>query len=64
MAFKIKSKPDECKPCPFCGNEAEILNSSFGYFVQCSKCIASTYYYTTKTRAKQAWNKRASEVEK
>lgn len=64
MGFKIKSIPDECKPCPFCGNEAEIFKGSFGYFVQCSKCIANTDYYATKARAKQAWNKRTSEVEK
>jgi Lar family restriction alleviation protein len=30
------------KPCPFCGNEAEIARGSSGWLIQCKSCCASS----------------------
>ena len=56
----------ELKPCPFCGNAGEILQSDYGFFyVGCStpKCLMNVDYsnhaFSTEEKAEDAWNRRA-----
>ena len=65
----------ELKPCPFCGNEAELRffnnGSSFSYRVECLNCTAMvgrrfeeystnrTFWFGIKQEAIDAWNTRA-----
>ena len=55
--------------CPFCGGEAEINKSGFGWFrewtVMCTKCWASTHGYAdtnlrkgSRQEAIDTWNRR------
>jgi len=51
----------ELKPCPFCGNEAELRGSdeNTGYwYVLCSECGATVYGSKDKATAIARWNKR------
>ena len=41
--------------CPFCGGEAEVCGY---YFIQCTKCGASTLTHTNREKAVELWNTR------
>lgn len=49
----------ELESCPFCGGEAEIWGSPYGYAILCSECLVETITYKTKSEAIAAWNRRA-----
>ena len=66
----------ELKPCPFCGHSAMVVcnkyrHAQFSFSVQCGNLktegldtcpvIPSTYEYTIKKDAIDAWNKRQGE---
>ena len=51
----------ELEPCPFCGGEAEVNYSCLyetGYFVSCTICEVRTKKYSSREKAKKAWNHR------
>lgn len=63
---------DKLKPCPFCkaisANEGKYPDkigivtdpdNSGNYQVICTQCGASTDWYESETKAKNAWNRRA-----
>lgn len=55
----------ELKPCPFCGNDAEILELEYKeqqkvYGIRCKSCFCKTGYYTSKSGVREAWNRRAN----
>lgn len=55
------NKENELLPCPFCGGKAVLIEKwekVFGFFVECSECVTSNYYSTSKEEAVKAWNKR------
>ena len=61
---------NELKPCPFCGEEAQIFtNDEAGYLgnnryaVKCGNCFCGTGYYKDPVRATETWNKRANDKE-
>lgn len=61
--------PNELKPCPFCGGEAEVIEIYLygkvkGYMAHCNKCGCELKCYTSKQNAKNSWNRRADNVEK
>lgn len=47
------------KPCPFCGEQAELIETLNGWAVVCDNCGAGQYAYDTKEEAADAWNRRA-----
>lgn len=64
----------ELKPCPFCGGEAEFVETvpHYNHYVQCKKCAAmvgrtsrqwdsrhETLWFKNDTDAIKAWNRRA-----
>lgn len=50
---------DKLKSCPFCGGEAEMIETLFcDYKVECEKCGASTSYCDSEEMAVEAWNRR------
>jgi Lar family restriction alleviation protein len=64
----------ELKPCPFCGNEAEMESRYIGYgslglgahdwyTVKCKSCRGKSDEYGTEEAAIAAWNKRVKEGE-
>lgn len=55
--------PNELKPCPFCGGEAEIEQCYLygkikGYMATCKKCGCQLKMYTSKQNAENCWNRR------
>ena len=51
------------KPCPFCGGKAYVARnfeiSNFDVFcVRCIHCLARTNFFSTKSEAIDAWNRR------
>ena len=47
------------KSCPFCGGEAEMIETLFyDYIVECEICGASTSYCDSEEMAVEAWNRR------
>ena len=62
---------EELKPCPFCGEKLRLQNNYYSgplwkrinnsFRVECPKCNASTYEFTTAEQAIEAWNRRANE---
>ena len=58
---------NELKPCPFCGNKAEIINTGnhfprvFYRIVCYSFCTMQGKLYDTKEEAVEAWNRREGE---
>ena len=57
----------ELKPCPFCGGEAIARRDETGcrYVVACKECpvIVGNFWYTEKTDAIKAWNRRVGEAD-
>lgn len=50
---------DKLKSCPFCGGEAEVVETLFyDYKVACEKCGASTPLCDSEEMAVEAWNRR------
>ena len=58
----------ELKPCPFCGGEAKLRETTYGnnigaYFVYCAnrdcEVSPSTGYRRFRKEAIEAWNRRA-----
>ena len=49
----------ELKPCPFCGDDANIVTGNT--WVHCMGCGAETDYYDTVEEAIEAWNRRVGE---
>jgi Lar family restriction alleviation protein len=49
------------KPCPFCGNAAEVKQSTTQdyYYAMCSECIAFGPGSNTKSGAAKRWNDRS-----
>jgi Lar family restriction alleviation protein len=63
---KDGSRPEEremLKPCPFCGQPAELLHDHSGYLrnvaVMCTKCSAIGEWADTDDKAVMLWNRRA-----
>lgn len=60
--------------CPWCGNEARIQNSVFGYFVECNKnghihnigCLVTgnTAFSKTKKEAIKLWNEETEKMKR
>lgn len=53
---------EQLKPCPFCGEYANLLKgSSFSndyWFVECARCLARTREVNSPDDAIRLWNKR------
>jgi len=50
---------DAMKPCPFCGQKAEVVRQeSWGWVARCSVCHARIGPKITKSLAVEAWNER------
>lgn len=60
----------ELKPCPFCGGEAEVMETwAYGCaekHIQCKKCAIRTQSvpFRQKGVATRAWNRRVAEIDK
>jgi Lar family restriction alleviation protein len=54
---------EQLKPCPFCGEPAELFRVMLKWRVQCTKaidgCGMETAFFLDKERAIAAWNRRA-----
>jgi Lar family restriction alleviation protein len=54
---------EQLKPCPFCGEPAELFRVMLKWRVQCTKaidgCGMETSFFLDKERAIAAWNRRA-----
>ncbi len=47
------------RECPFCGSTLVVPISC--WYVQCTRCKASSGAYGSKEKAIEAWNRRASD---
>lgn len=61
---------DKLKPCPFCGEEAQIFTDdemgylgNTQYLVKCGNCLCGTGHYSNPEYAIEAWNKRVKDKE-
>lgn len=64
--MEMSSKPNELKPCPFCGgkNIKAVALGEKSHVVYCTDCGGGTKAsYCTKDDAIKAWNRRAHEKE-
>lgn len=58
---------NELKPCPFCGGRVKVVIGFGGlHFFKCRGCGAvvsfdTDYYNKNKSKAKEAWNRRAEQ---
>ena len=52
-------RQEELKPCPFCGEEAELVVAMGFYKVRCSYCSGSSTISTDEAEAISYWNRRA-----
>lgn len=50
----------ELKPCPFCGNKAEVQKVRY-WSVVCVECGSRTDGYSNEGFARTAWNIRAAQ---
>lgn len=56
----MTTEPNTLKPCPFCGDEAELREGNIGEHIECTRCGAKTrhsLYRETNTPTKR-WNTR------
>ena len=51
--------PCGLKPCPFCGFEADVTETSINYFAECPMCYARGPEKYEEQSAGKAWNTRA-----
>ena len=51
---------DKLVPCPFCGGDAKLRKSDFGFYVICEDCMVVTQTYSTDDDAISTWNKRSN----
>ena len=52
---------EKLKPCPFCGEKAELLvvpDKSMKWLVRCKKCFANNGVFSSDHDAVEAWNTR------
>ena len=53
------------KPCPFCGGEANLCVSRYGYWVECENPVCylmpSTVFFDSREEATNVWNRRAKD---
>lgn len=61
------SKPNELKPCPFCGATSEYIEtvqyeSGFTY-IRCGKCMSRCGMRDGVDEAERLWNSRGNAVE-
>lgn len=69
MKFKRMNDTEELKPCPFCGGEAELINTDIAGIqgvcnpitVSCKNCRCNTDWFNNKNKAVSAWNIRKQE---
>ena len=65
LKFRPKPEEPEIKPCPFCGDEAEIIAFSESYKIKCEnptcKTKPSTRWFSHEKEAIKAWNTRKGE---
>lgn len=69
----MTEKMIDLKPCPFCGNKAELAHGKFDgkgiSYVRCTKCWAAgefffiSYDHASDDLAVAAWNKRTERLE-
>lgn len=57
---------EKLKPCPFCGEKAELTwNSQGQHYIKCNSCDGGMFTFaTTEEKIKEtvdAWNKRAGD---
>lgn len=65
----MKEVQEELKPCPFCGNIAEIevfegkklFRTVKGYFIECKCCKNRIAMNFNKKDSIDAWNRRAND---
>lgn len=56
---------EKLKPCPFCGGEARLIIKYNQYLVICDGdlwCDAKQGWFSNKSNAISAWNRRANDV--
>lgn len=50
----------ELKPCPFCGGKANLVKTTFAFYVECEyqECYAwyPSFRETTESQAVNVWN--------
>lgn len=52
----------ELKSCPFCGGEANVEKVIDGlYYVNCTKCFASSTTLKSKELVARRWNRRVTD---
>lgn len=49
----------DLKPCPFCRNEAHIVDDFITFYGQCHNCGATGAVSSYRSGAIEAWNRRA-----
>lgn len=61
--FERQKAEQQLKPCPFCGTEAGMRETVFGYSVKCcnDQCYVKPIgdFANTKQKAIEKWNRRA-----
>ena len=59
--FDLHAYDEQLKPCPFCGEKAEVVYEQGWYKVGCCECWCQTQGFHDLEDAIKAWNKRINE---
>lgn len=59
MADQMEQPVEPLLPCPFCGNEAHLVDDLITVHAECSSCGASGAASSYTGGATKAWNRRA-----